>query len=307
MAALAEYGPVGVQFASVCRAAKVPLFVHFHGYDGSLLLRDSVVVRNYGRLFRLASGIIAPSRFLAKNLLAIGCPPDKLHVIPYGIDPTRLTITRRDPQRILAVGRLVDKKAPHLTIRAFGQIASDYPKAQLDMLGDGPLAETCSSLITDLGLEGRVRMHGAQPHSHVVQLMGEASIFVQHSVTAANGDTEGLPVAILEAMASALPVVATRHSGIPEAVVDGTTGLLVEEHDVDAMASALSQLLADPELGEHMGLAGRKRALDQFAQQRSIDRFRTIMGLPTLATGGLASPCLDGANRCGEASCDQQA
>jgi colanic acid/amylovoran biosynthesis glycosyltransferase len=286
--ALAEFGPTGVLFASVCQAANVPLYVHFHGYDASLVLRNAAIARRYRRLFRNAAGIIAPSGSLVERLRAIGCPENLLHVCPHGIDPARFAITRRLPLRIVAVGRLVDKKAPHLTIRAFAQVAQRFPDARLDMIGDGPLAETCRALIVNLELERQVFLHGVQPRENVARLMEKASVFVQHSVTAPNGDAEGLPVAILEAMTSALPVVATRHSGIPEVVVHGATGLLVDENDVDGMAVAMSQLLSDPEMAEKMGRSSRERILRHFTLQQSLDRLRAVMCLSQIGPSILA-------------------
>jgi glycosyltransferase involved in cell wall biosynthesis len=109
--------------------------------------------------------------------------------------------------------------------------------------------------------------------------MREASLFVQHSVTA-NGETEGLPVAILEAMASALPVVSTRHSGIPEAVLDNVTGYLVDEHDVDGMGVAMTKLFDHPKRAACMGVAGRERVLANFTQEMARDRLRALMRLP---------------------------
>ena len=128
----------------------------------------------------------------------------------------------------------------------------------------------------------RVTLHGALDHAACGALMRRAAVFAQHSVTASNGDTEGFPVAIAEAMASALPVVATRHSGIPEGVVDGETGLLVAEGDVAAMGAALARLLADPGLAARMGAAGRARARATLDQETARARLRDILGLPAL-------------------------
>jgi glycosyltransferase involved in cell wall biosynthesis len=283
-AVLGEYGPIGCLLVSTCRQARVPLFVHFHGYDASLLLRDWRQVRQYRLIFNDVSGVIVPSRFLGARLAEIGCPEAKLHVIPYGVD-TRIFIptSPTSQQRLIAVGRLVEKKAPHLSIQAFAQIAHRYPHARLDVAGDGPLRDQCRGLIASLGLDDRIQMHGVQSRKFIARLMQEGLLFVQHSVTAANGDTEGLPVAILEAMASGLPVVSTRHSGIPEAVTDGVTGLLVEERDVDAMARAMSELLDDPDRAATMGAAGRERVLSYFTREIARDRLRAIMGFPPLS------------------------
>lgn len=288
-AVLAEYGPNGCLLWRVCRECDIPLFVHFHGFDASLLLCDKHWRRRYRLLFKAAAGVIAPSEFLAARLAAAGCPEAKLHVVPCGVDAQRFAPTRRLPQRIVAVGRLVEKKAPHLTIEAFARVRQHFPKAELDMVGEGPLGDRCTALIRDLGLADCVRLHGAQARAFVAELMQQAALFVQHSVTAPDGDAEGLPVAILEAMSAALPVVSTRHSGIPEAVEEGVTGLLVDEYDVAGMADAIVRLLDNPEKSAAMGMAGRRRVVDHFTQEQALDRLRAIMGLPRIAPSARAA------------------
>lgn len=279
-ALLVEYLNTAVMFTGAARKAGVPLYAHAHGYDASVLIQKKHWVRRYRKLFRHAAGILAPSQFLADKLAEVGCPEVILHVNPCGIDPARFPPTKRLPLHLLAVGRFTEKKAPGHTINAFAKVRQFFPDAQLDFIGDGDLFESCLSLISELGLEGAVCLHGAQP-SHVVQrMMGEASIFLQHSVTAPSGDTEGLPVSILEAMASALPVLSTRHSGIPEAVIDRTTGLLVDEHDVDGMAAAICALLADPARAKAMGEAGHRRALSKYTHAHSRERLRRVMCFP---------------------------
>jgi colanic acid/amylovoran biosynthesis glycosyltransferase len=282
-AMLAEYGPNGCLLARACDQAGVPLYVHFHGYDAARLIRNARQVRHYRAMFRSASGIIAPSRFLANRLKEIGCPSAKLYVSPYGVDPERFKPSRRIPERAVAVGRLVEKKAPHLTIEAFARIVRRFPKAQLDFVGGGELEESCRALICDRGLSRNVYMHGAQGSDFVVGLLQEASLFVQHSVTARDGDTEGLPVGILEAMASALPVVSTRHSGIPEAILHNVTGQLVDEHDVEGMADAMIKMFDYPERAAMMGAAGRERILVHFTHEKARDRLRAIIGFPPLS------------------------
>jgi glycosyltransferase involved in cell wall biosynthesis len=284
-AVLAEYGPMGCLLAQTCQQTRVPLFVHFHGYDASFLLQDWRQVRQYRQLFRYAAGIVVPSRFLARKLLEIDCSEAKLHVNTCGVDACMFAPSARIKRQLLVtVGRLVDKKAPHLTIQAFGRIAHRYPEARLEMAGDGPLVDQCRALIATLGLCDRIQMHGAQSSDFIARLMREASLFVHHSVTAANGDTEGgaPPLAILEAMASGLPVISTWHASIPEGVIDGVTGLLVAENDVDAMACAMGELLDNPARATAMGAAGRERVVATFTREMARDRLRAIMGFPPL-------------------------
>jgi colanic acid/amylovoran biosynthesis glycosyltransferase len=283
-AVLAEYGPMGVLAGDVCRQLGIPLHVYFHGYDASVTPRHPTARRRYRRLFGQAASIICASRFLADRLVALGCSERLIHVVPCSVDTSRFFPGKPRPGQIVALGRLVEKKAPHLTIRAFGRIAGRFPQARLDIVGEGPLREVCARTIAELGLGDRVTLHGGQPHEVCARLMRRAAIFAQHSVTDFEGNTEGFPVSIAEAMATGVPVVSTRHSGIPEGVLDGVTGLLVEESDVDGMADAFARLLADPALAARMGAAGRAHALRTLDQERLFARLRGIIGLPKPAS-----------------------
>jgi colanic acid/amylovoran biosynthesis glycosyltransferase len=282
-AVLAEYGPTGCDLADACAEAGVPLFVHFHGHDASELLKTARWRRNYARLYEKATGIIAPSRFLAGKLIGAGCPERLLHVVYNGIDASRFAATQRQPFRILAVGRLVEKKRPDLTIKAFAEVLGHFPSARLDVIGDGPLMERCRALTNELSLGDAVRLHGAQPADIVREHLGLASLFVQHSVTSPNGDTEGFGISIVEAMASEIPVVATRHNGFVETIQHGETGLLVDEGDVSGMAKAMTTLLDDPPQARKMGVAGRERVLENFTHERTRIGLRAVMGLEPLS------------------------
>jgi len=274
---LAEFGPTGCLLHRATRNADVRLFVHFHGYDATSLPRQSEWRHHYRRLFADAMGVIAPSQFILERLAELGCPHNKLHVSSCGIDPANFKESRRKPGHILAVGRFVDKKAPLITIRAFAEVASQVQEAHLHMVGEGPLLASATDLAAQLSLAGRITFHGSQPHENVRALLRDASVFVQHSVTAPNGDTEGLPVSILEAMASGVPVVSTRHSGISDVVSEGKTGFLVDEHDVSGMGLSMLRLLKNPSLARRMGQTGAPRIRENFSHDATATRLRRIM------------------------------
>ncbi len=276
---LAEYGPVGVKIADAARRANCRLFVHFHGYDATKEALRPGVLDQYRALFAQADGIFVPSRFLGGKLQALGCPAAKITVSPCGVDPSNFEPSRRDPGRLLAVGRFVDKKAPLSTLRALQIALKQDPSLHLDMVGDGPLLAEARAF-ADAHLGQSVTLHGALPHAAVRDLTTRAMVFVQHSVTAPSGDCEGLPVAILEAMCAEIPVVSTRHSGIPEAVEHGVQGLLVAEHDVDGMAKAILTLTRDPAVCATMGRAGRARVEAEFTADHTVGILRAAMGLP---------------------------
>jgi glycosyltransferase involved in cell wall biosynthesis len=276
---LAQFGTAGVHVARACWRSGVPLVVHFHGRDAS----DRALLERYGDdyriMFRVARAIVGVSQDMMARLEAMGAPRDKLRYNPYGVDPARFakTAPRAAPPAFLAVGRLVEKKAPHLTLRAFAQVHRAKPEARLTMIGAGPLEDRCRALAAELNIADAVAFLGSRPHDDVAAEMGRSRAFVQHSVEAPSGDREGTPVAILEATSSGLPVVATRHAGIVDVIREGETGLLVDEHDVDGMARHMLQLAEDPELAGRLGAAGFEFARERFSMERSISRLREIL------------------------------
>lgn len=276
---MAEFGLLGWELLAPAKQAGTKLYVHFHGYDASSHLRFPKIVKKYGTLFREAEGFFAPSQFLADKLIAIGCPEDRIWITPCGIDPETFAPSSRVPGRCLAVGRFVEKKAPLVTVAAFAEACRQVSGLHFDFIGDGPLLEAAKAKAADEGVSEHITFHGAQPHEVVTGLMREASIFLQHSVTAANGETEGLPVSIMEAMSSEQTVISTFHSGIPEAVVDGESGLLVAEHDAAAMAEKIVAAANDPAWAEGLAKAARQRVIDKLTVDHALQLQREVMGL----------------------------
>ena len=166
-----------------------------------------------------------------------------------------------------------------MAIKAFARVAAELPDARLDMIGSGPMLARCRDLVGSFDLQDRITLHAARDANFVADLLARASLFIQHSVTAPDGDTEGFGISLVEAMASAVPLVVTRHNGFVEVVEDGRTGLLVEEHDVVGMAAAMLALLKDPVRAAAMGQAGRERVISHFTRERSRDGLRAILRL----------------------------
>lgn len=276
---LAEFGQNGSRMRLPCKRAQIPLYVHFHGSDATRLARNSSWRRHYRKLFRDATGVIVPSGFLADRLHELGCPNNKLYVSPHGINPDSFEESTRESGRMLAIGRLVEKKAPHLTIRAFAAVQRQHPECTLDIIGDGPLHALCVDEINRLGLNESVRLHGAQSHEYVKGLLGQSALFLQHSVTARDGDMESFGISLVEAMACGIPIVATDHNGFSETVSHGETGYLVAEYDVEAMGAVVLKLLEDPDQGMRMGRAGRARVEEHFTIERAVARLRDIMAI----------------------------
>lgn len=277
---LANYGVTGAKIWKACAKANIPLIVHFHGFDAFHKQTLKRYGNAYRKMFQYASYLIAVSDDMCKQLIALGAEEQKVVRIPYGINtsyfvpdnPFHLQRKSASPPVFLAVGRFTAKKAPHLTIQAFRKVLEEIPESKLIMVGDGELLEMCRELVENLGLSGKIEFKGVLPSSDIAQLMREARAFVQHSVTAPDGDKEGMPNTILEACASALPVVSTYHAGIPEAVLHGKTGFLVEEGDVEGMAQYMIKLAKDPALAAELGYAARKHIEQHYTQERQLSR-----------------------------------
>jgi glycosyltransferase involved in cell wall biosynthesis len=175
---------------------------------------------------------------------------------------------------------MVPKKGIVLLLDAFRRAGEQEPELRLDVVGAGELFPAAQQFVQAMGLSDRVTLHGEQPFSRVRELLAEADIFLHHAIVdPVSGDEEGLPVAVLEAMASAVPVVATRHAGIPEAVADEETGLLSGEADTTAMARNILRLARDPGLRRGMGEAGWERARRQFSWERERRELLQLLGL----------------------------
>lgn len=278
-AVLAEYGPAGVRVMEACHLADVPLIVHFHGFDASVhsVLRHHA--QSYPALFARAAAVIAVSRAMQARLISLGAPAEKVHYNPCGADCRAFlgADPASAPPVFLAVGRFAEKKAPQLTIAAFAEVYRTFPDARLRMVGEGLLLEQCRKMVATLGLAHAVSFLGPQPHALVQEEMRRARAFVQHSVVASTGDCEGTPLGILEAGASGLPVVATRHGGIVDVVVEGQTGYLVEEGDTAGMAQHMLRLLRQPELAASMGQTARQRIHSLFSLERSNAQLWSII------------------------------
>ena len=278
-AVLAEFGPTAAQMALPCARAKVPLVAHFHGYDAFADYALKEMAGPYKQLFATAAAVVGVSDPMCAQLISLGAPAAKVHRVPYGVDLKLFAEVDAgaNPPHFLSVGRFVEKKAPYLALLAFADVVRREPSARLTMAGDGYLLEACREIARGLRLDDRVSFPGAVSHADVAALMHRSRAYVQHSIRPANGDSEGTPVAVLEASASGLPVVATRHAGIPEAVADGTTGLLVDERDVTGMADAMVRLVNDPAAAGAMGAAGRRHVGEHYQSDRQIGRLRAVI------------------------------
>jgi colanic acid/amylovoran biosynthesis glycosyltransferase len=242
------FGPSGIVASRLRRAGVLtgPISVSFYGYD--LTREPRLRGRNlYREVFEDASWLLPNSTYLASRLHDLGAPPEKVQVHRLGIETRRFTFFDRAdrpedrPWIALAVGRLVEKKGFEDLVRALAAGDGRLANLVVEIAGDGPLRSRIESLAESLGVPDRVRVLGWLDREGVAAAMKRADLLVAPSVTAGDGDMEGLPLVIVEAMATGLPVVGTEHSGIPEAVRDGENGRIVPEHAPERLAEAISE------------------------------------------------------------------
>lgn len=270
------------------RSLGVPAIVSGYGYDVSLFPRSfgGFGKRYLAPLFAEIDRFLAMSEDMKEDMLALGCPPQKVVVHYYGTDTDRFAAIPRtydDPAvvNVLSCGRLQAKKGPDRLLRAlhlWEQGAGDRRRPfRVTLVGDGPMRAELEALVSELGWRDRVTFLGHVPHEdpRLLDEYARADVFALPSVTA-NGEKEGIPGTIVEAMAAGLPVVSTFHAGIPAVVQDGLTGLLVPEHDLDALAAALGRAVTDAALRAELGTKAARSAGAELRLQEKTPELEAI-------------------------------
>jgi glycosyltransferase involved in cell wall biosynthesis len=229
-------------------------------------------------LFRRADLLLPVSEDLAAILRSLGAPPDRIRVHPLGVE---INVPMRrdrgdDAFIVVMVGRFVEKKGFEYGIRGFASLARSHPAARLIVIGDGPLGPAYRRLIRDLGMAQRVELRPPAAHTDVIGVMRSADVALVPSVTARDGDREGMTMIVKEAGAMGLPVVASRHAGIPEVVDHDVTGLLVDERDATGIAAALDRLLTNAGERRRLGDAGRARIRRDFNHETQMARLESL-------------------------------
>ena len=248
----------------------------FHGYDMSDYIR-SHGNHTYDHLFKKGDLFLPISERWKEELIRLGCSGQKIIVHRMGIDTDNFTfrarIHRKDGRvKLLTIARLVEKKGVQYGIQAVAKVLKKYPGIEYRIVGDGPLKNTLEHLVKELNINKNVTLLGWKQQEEIIELMKDADILLAPSVTGENGDQEGIPVVLMEAMAQGLPVISTYHSGIPELVQDGESGFLVPERDISALSDRLEYLIDHPEIWFEMGKAGRKHVEENFDIDKLNDR-----------------------------------
>ncbi len=272
----AHYGHEGLlalALKKILRPAP-PLLTSFYGFDLSRLVRDKG--EDYYRpLFEKSDLLLPLSRDFKNRLIEMGCPPEKLRIQPLCVNLKNFNFKERRPPedgvvRLLSVARLVEKKGLEYALRAVALLRQQRPDTAIKyrIIGEGPLQNDLLALRKELGLEDTVEFAGGRSHEEVPRFMENSHILMLPSVKAKDGDEEGTPVCLMEAMASGMPVLSTFHSGIPEVVEDGKSGFLVPEREAEQLAQKLVYLIDHPEKWAEMGEAGRRKIAENHDRQK---------------------------------------
>lgn len=256
------------------------LVTTFHGVDiSSDIQRKGKHI--YNQLFDQGDLFLPISEHWKNKLIQLGCNENKIFVHRMGIDCSNFSFVSRQSSenesvKLLTVSRLIEKKGVEFGIRAVAELARANYKIQYNIVGDGPLREQLRQLVQELNVSHIVTLLGWRQKSDVVKMLKDSDIFLAPSVTSYDGDQEGIPVALIEAMATGLPVVSTFHSGIPELVENEISGYLVPERDVDSLAERIGQLVQNPKMRIGMGRSGHLHVLDHYDIEKLNDRLVQI-------------------------------
>jgi colanic acid/amylovoran biosynthesis glycosyltransferase len=235
----------------------------------------------YDTLFEKGNLFLCVSQQMKDTLVNLGCDERKIIIHRLGVHMAKFDFRPNKPRtnsqvRLLTIARLVEKKGIEYGIRSVAKVLKQHPNIEYKIAGDGHLRGSLQTLIEDLKISDNVKLLGWQVQEQIIRLLQEADILLAPSVASQTGDCEGIPVAIVEALAEGLPVISTLHSGIPEAVHHGESGLLVPEHDANALAEKLEYLLEHPELWPVMGQKGRKHVEEHYDINKLNDRLVEI-------------------------------
>lgn len=281
----AHFGPDTLYAAHAAKKNDIPLVGTLHGRDatvgrGQLIRTAKPVAIRYAMaradLTSRANLILCVSDEIRRAAEGLGMDSSKLRTHYIGVDTSRLQRAEGSrPPVILHVARLVEKKGTADLISAFAMVVRRHSDAQLHIVGNGPLLGALQAQVEKLGLSKSVVFRGRLSQDEVHSAMATARIFALPSITAENGDKEGLPISLLEAMSMGMAVVSTQHSGIPEAVRSEREGFLVSERAIGDLADRLTFLLDDADMACRMGSAARARVVSDFdsrAQARSLEK-----------------------------------
>ncbi len=271
----------GMKILHICKKLNLPLITSFHGLDVSERPGNPIYRKRLRRLFVEGDLFLVCSEDMKKDVVNLGCNKDKILVVYGGIDINKFKFCKNKKKnentvRILMCGRFVEKKGFPYGIKAFHNLLPIHNNLELRIIGGGIVEKKLKSLVEGLNIQDKVIFLGPKAPNDIPEEMGRNDIFLSPNTTSRRGDKECIPHTIKEAMATGLPVVSTFHAGIPELVINGETGFLVPEKNVDAITEKLNWLIKNTELREKMGKLGRKIIEEKFTLEKQINELEKI-------------------------------
>ncbi|MDB6147610.1 MAG: hypothetical protein JWO45_1274 [Spartobacteria bacterium] len=283
------FGHIAVHLLPLIRAWPHPTVVSFHGADALVEMAKPAYRRATQEMLRAVRRVLVRSQSLRLAVLELGCHDDKIRILRTGIPidqfPFRARISPENGKwQLLQAGRLIEKKGFGTTLRAFAKFLARYPNASLVIAGEGPLLGQLQSMAQALTIDHRVSFRGFVSQEELGSLFYASHVFLHPSELGRDGNQEGVPNSMLEAMASGLPVFATNHGGIPEAIENGVSGVLVSERDDEALSNALLDKTQEPGVLSRLGRAGAEVVAQKFDRRAQVKRLEELY-LETIGSG----------------------
>jgi colanic acid/amylovoran biosynthesis glycosyltransferase len=282
------FGQIAVHLLPLIRAWERPSIVSFHGADVLVDMNKPAYREATRQMLNAVNLVLVRSESLRRAVIDLGCNEGKIEIHRTGIPLDEFPFRERNfaaaatEWRLVQAGRLIEKKGLPVTLRAFAVFLRQYPNATLTIAGEGPLLGPLQNLARDLSIDGRVSFTGFISQEQLREIYYASHIFLHPSQTGRDGNQEGIPNSMLEAMASGLPVFATQHGGIPEAIENGVSGMLVRERDHEKLAAALLDAAKDPEFLSRIARNGTETVRQKFdlrtQAQRLDDTYLKIIG-----------------------------
>lgn len=275
----AHFGYNGLKILHYAKSQNIPLVVTFHGHDASAMLSDKEYRKQLPELFDYASGINLVSRHMIDSL---NVKPwlDKVNIIPCAVDPKKFRTVKynstSDIIKIVHAGRIAPKKGVPDLIKVFAKLSKYNNNLELHIAGDGEELDMCKQLAEKLQISDQTVFYGAVSHDKLKSILESSNIFVLNSRVANDGDMEGTPVTLLEAMCMGKAVVSTYHAGIPDVVDNGINGLLAEEKNNAQLQNCLAKFIFSSELRLKLGEEAEKTIYRSYTIDRMKDRINTL-------------------------------
>ena len=271
------FGHIAVHLLPLISNWPRPSVVSFHGADVMVDMDKPAHRAATERMLNAVRLVLVRSRSLRDAVIRLGCPEDKIRIQRAGIPVSETPFVARDwPRdgrwRFVQAGRLIEKKGFGTSLRAFARFTARFPEATLTIAGEGPLQNELQALARELGIAEKVFFRGFISQKELRELFYSSHIFLHPSEMGADGNQEGVPNSMLEAMASGLPVFATIHGGIPEAVENDRSGILVAEKDDAALTTKLLELAEAPQRLSGLARSGAKKIAEEFDQQMQVGK-----------------------------------